>query len=70
VHERDQWTCYLCGLPVDPDADCFQPNSPTVDHVIPLSARGEHTMTNCRCACLSCNSSKQDRLMSLTVAIG
>ncbi|KOU17087.1 hypothetical protein ADK49_16930 [Streptomyces sp. WM6349] len=61
VFERDGWTCYLCGLPTDPHASPFSPSSPTVDHVVPLSAGGHHAMANARTACLGCNSSKQDR---------
>jgi hypothetical protein len=61
VFERDRWTCYLCCLPTDPHASPFSPSSPTVDHVVPLSAGGHHTMANARTACLGCNSSKQDR---------
>lgn len=58
VFERDNWTCYLCGLPVDAEADCYQLNSATVDHVVPLAQGGNHTMLNCRLACLACNSTK------------
>jgi len=35
----------------------------TVDHVVPLSRGGRHTIGNVLPACLSCNSSKQDRLL-------
>jgi 5-methylcytosine-specific restriction endonuclease McrA len=59
IFERDQWCCYLCGLPVDRAASAFDPLSPTVDHVIPLSQQGEHSRANTRCAHFGCNSAKQ-----------
>ena len=62
VFVRDNWTCQLCGLPVDATASPFDPASPTVDHVVPLSRGGEHTLTNAQCSHLGCNAAKQDRL--------
>ena len=61
VFERDGWVCYLCRLPTDPHASPFSPSSPTVDHVVPLSAGGAHALANARTACLGCNSAKQGR---------
>jgi hypothetical protein len=64
VFERDGWTCYLCGRLTDPDVSPFDPTSPTVDHIRPLSKGGEHTLANAGTACLGCNSSKQDDLVA------
>lgn len=64
VLERDEWTCYLCGIVTDPDADALDRRSPTVDHVIPLSRGGDHSYANVRCACLSCNSQKADLVLA------
>lgn len=63
VFERDNWTCYMCGITVDAGADCYQPNSATVDHVIPFAQGGQHTLSNVRCACFHCNSSKQAKVL-------
>jgi HNH endonuclease len=63
VFERDNWTCYLCSLPVLQGVSAFDPNSATVDHVIPLSRGGEHSVRNARTAHLRCNSAKQDRTL-------
>lgn len=60
VFVRDQWTCQVCGLPTDVTAPLFDPASPTVDHVVPLSKGGEHTQANAQCCHLGCNSSKSD----------
>ncbi|MGE7439338.1 HNH endonuclease [Kitasatospora sp. NPDC001175] len=59
IFERDNWTCYLYGNRVDADASPFDPASPTVDRVIPLSQGGEHSTANARTACLHYNSAKQ-----------
>ncbi|MGW2010857.1 HNH endonuclease [Streptomyces nigrescens] len=63
VHERDQWTCQLCRLPVDPELAWPHSMSASVDHIIPLSRGGEHSMANVQCAHLGCNSRKGDRLL-------
>lgn len=63
IFERDNWVCYLCSQPTDPDASPFCPSFPTVDHVVPLSQGGAHNRANARTACLHCNSSKQDALL-------
>lgn len=36
----------------------------TMDHVIPLSAGGDHDLPNLVVCCLSCNSSKGDKLLA------
>lgn len=64
VFERDEWLCYLCGVETDSSADPLHPRSPTVDHVIPLSRGGDHSLANARCACLGCNSSKGTSIAS------
>lgn len=67
VHTRDNWTCKLCLLPIDPKVAWPDPMSPSVDHVIPLSRGGAHAMHNVQSAHLGCNSSKGNSLMSEVV---
>lgn len=62
VHARDGWTCRLCGRPIDPEVAWPDPMSASVDHVVPLSRGGAHSMGNVQSAHLGCNSSKGDRL--------
>lgn len=59
VFERDGWRCMICGCGLSLTTDPFAPAAPTVDHVVPLSRGGEHTMANVQAACLHCNSAKQ-----------
>ncbi|MGW3427928.1 HNH endonuclease [Streptomyces melanosporofaciens] len=63
VYERDQWTCGLCRQPVDPGLAWPHPMSASVDHIVPLSRGGEHSMGNVQCAHLSCNARKCDQMI-------
>lgn len=54
---RDNSTCYLCKR-------TLSPHEITLDHYIPLSAGGPHTMANLRVACRPCNSRKWNHLPS------
>lgn len=62
VGTRDRWTCQVCHRPTDRTADPIHPDAPTVDHVVPLSKGGQHTMANVQVACYSCNSRKRDTM--------
>lgn len=53
-NERDFYGCYWCGADL---ADGFH-----VDHVIPLSRGGPHTVHNLVPACPECNLSKGDKM--------
>jgi 5-methylcytosine-specific restriction endonuclease McrA len=61
VYERDQWTCGLCREPVDPLLPWPDPMSASVDHIVPLSRGGEHSLDNVQSAHLSCNCRKGDQ---------
>ena len=63
VFERDGWVCQICLEPTDRDADFPDRKYPTIDHIIPLAAGGEHAEANWQTACHSCNSSKGSRVM-------
>lgn len=41
---------------------CNRITTPTIDHIIPTSKGGQHTASNIRLICRSCNSSKKDKL--------
>lgn len=59
VFHRDNWTCQLCGLPcLMPGRSGPEEQSPTVDHVVPLSRGGAHAMWNVVCAHRGCNMDK------------
>ena len=51
---RQQGLCYLCIQPIV---------RPSLDHIIPLNLGGHNADYNVAAACLSCNCTKQDRLL-------
>lgn len=56
IYERDDWTCKICGEPVDRDADVGDNMAPSLDHIIPRSRGGGHESENLRTAHRVCNS--------------
>ena len=61
VFERDEWTCGLCGGEINPMEMWPSRGAATVDHIVPISKGGAHTMANLQAAHFGCNSSKSDR---------
>ena len=64
VFERDGWVCGLCGEDVDRSLKWPDPMSVSLDHVIPVSMGGMHSMVNLQTAHLFCNVSKGNRVAS------
>lgn len=62
VYERDSWECGLCGEPVDSGLEYPDPLSASLDHVVPLSLGGAHSLENVQLAHLSCNVRKGARV--------
>lgn len=58
LYKRDKGICRVCGLPVHSDKFCDNNWGGTIDHIIPLSVGGEHSMSNCQLAHRICNSIK------------
>lgn len=61
---RDGWRCQLCGVstPQSRRGKRYN-NSPELDHIIPVSKGGEHSMQNTQCLCRRCNLMKSDKIM-------
>lgn len=57
IYIRDNFTCLYCGR-ILKDASSREV---TLDHLVPRSDGGNNEATNLVTACLSCNSSRQDR---------
>lgn len=66
IYERDDWTCQLCGDPVDRDAVVPHPLAPTLDHIHPLARGGDHAEANLQLAHFLCNATKSDTLADNT----
>lgn len=58
VLERDKFRCHMCGVRCDPTVGHMDGLYPTLDHLVPLSCGGEHSMANLACACRACNTRK------------
>lgn len=58
VLDRDGWVCQLCETQIDPDLSHPHPMSATLDHVIPVSRGGEHSLENAQAAHRICNMRK------------
>lgn len=62
VFMRDGWVCGLCHKSIDPDAPKRSPWSASLDHIMPISLGGSHTLDNVQAAHLWCNQSKGNRI--------
>ncbi len=59
VFRRDKWRCQICGKQTPERLKGLQqPDSPTLDHIVPMSCGGGHTWDNVHLACHACNMSK------------
>ena len=57
LKEKQNHTCYYCKCALD----YTTPKQVHLDHVIPLSKGGLHTLSNVVWSCASCNSSKSNK---------
>ncbi len=65
IFTRDKWVCQLCKRPVLAELRFPDPDSPSLDHRIPLSRQGTHTRDNVQLAHLLCNVSKGAKLYAV-----
>lgn len=57
------WTglCGICGKRMERDLPRGRSESPTIDHIIPVSKGGSHTVENLQWAHMGCNAGKGNR---------
>lgn len=58
VYMRDSYTCQICHKRLAMSRSVPHPKAPTIDHIIPLVAGGDHSHANVRAAHFICNSLK------------
>lgn len=63
LSRRDGGLCHICNKPVLWTAKAPDPLSPSIDHVVPLSRGGSHTMGNTALAHFRCNYLKGAKTM-------
>ena len=61
VYARDNYTCQLCGEPLDMSATVPHPLAPTIDHIVALANGGTHEPANVQSAHYRCNAVKGAR---------
>lgn len=59
LKDKQENKCYYCKS----DLDFTIPRSVHLDHVIPLSKNGKHTLDNVVWSCQTCNLTKSDKLL-------
>lgn len=60
IFQRDKYICQLCGIKTRPDYKNTNNKYPHLDHIIPLSKGGEHSVKNTQCLCRRCNIAKHN----------
>lgn len=65
IHHRDNYLCYMCGEYTDvmDKINKCKSKFPSIDHIKPKSKGGSDYPSNLKTACLSCNKSKQDKIV-------
>ena len=64
LRARDGDSCYLCGLIIDFSIKWPNPDSPSMDHVTPISRGGAHHINNTAMTHLSCNLRKGAKVIN------
>jgi 5-methylcytosine-specific restriction endonuclease McrA len=67
VADRCNWSCGICQMPIDRLLKYPDPDSLSLDHVMPLARGGEHAIDNVQAAHLRCNVRKGVKLGSKVV---
>lgn len=68
IFDRDNWHCRICGCSTPKSLmGSNKDNSPELDHIIPMSKGGSHTLSNVQLLCRKCNNIKSDKLIGQQV---
>jgi hypothetical protein len=62
VYRNSKWICGICKQPIDACVKWPDPQSPSVDHIVPLTKGGLHIYENVQATHLRCNIQKGNRL--------
>ena len=68
---RDGWRCQICGIKTPKRLKGLQqPQSPTIDHIVPISQGGGHVWENVQTACHACNMRKGAKVLGQLRLVG
>ena len=70
IAKRDQWVCQICRRPVSPEIRWPDPQSGSIDHIVPVSKGGAHLRSNIQLAHLACNMKKHANGGAQTLLFG
>lgn len=71
VFARDGWKCQLCGVATPRDrSGKLIDTAPQLDHIVPISMGGPHTLENVQCTCRKCNMKKRARPLGQLLLFG
>ncbi len=71
VFMRDGWRCQSCRVRTPQELrGKNQPQSPELDHIVPLSRGGEHSYRNTQLLCRACNMAKSNKVIGQTLLFG
>ena len=69
IIKRDNGICHICSLPVVLNVDRVKHLlSPTIDHVVPVSLGGNHTVDNVKLAHRICNSVRGNKPLTIELS--
>jgi 5-methylcytosine-specific restriction endonuclease McrA len=64
IFERDKWRCQMCRIKTPEKLrGTYEPNAPELDHILPLSKGGLHSIDNAQLLCRKCNQWKSDKVL-------
>lgn len=71
VFDRDGWRCKMCGVNTPKKLrGTHDDRAPELDHIMPISLGGSHTLDNVQCSCRKCNGLKSNKPMGQTLLFG
>lgn len=61
IFKKDEWTCRICNKNVQ-KVNIYANDAAELDHIIPISKGGTHTLDNVQTLCRECNQFKSDKM--------
>ena len=61
IFKKDNWTCRMCSTKVQ-KVNIYADDAAELDHIIPISRGGTHTIDNVQTLCRKCNQFKSDKM--------